>query len=428
MTLNINHVQKNKLINTVYGYLNGADITKVRAILNATCNETEADAKSLYKSILVYPKIEEELFKMLQVPESMQKNYRNKEHLFELLTHLHQDGYSHGHLAHFLTLIDKTKYHNYKGTKIAILSSFTLVNISAFFYIYPEYFRKAQQFILSVLPRILFDWIKKTFSILRNLPFIGIIYTSVTFFAFLYQTFYHGLSNLSQKLTAVFFRGAATGLSLTAYIMCFLTAGVATPLTGILFISGSAIDVIQSVVNYCMIRFKPIPKHESTSPTWEIVADHVRQKHQQQHAGKTVWVNLGAAILLTAVVAMWCFFPPSILLTLGCMAATVVVSGVKYLTLSHIEAQYTEKLQRSLQTAAKTLTPIEEKPLHTPLMTPQLTTVHEATTSTAVTQQKQDAVITPISASSRGTFFHQAASQNMSASNDDANPSLQLRT
>lgn len=427
MSLNINHIEKNKLLSTVYRYLDGEDIAKIKADLNISCNKAEAHAKTLYKSIVVDVKIENALFNILQVPQSAQKNYRNKEDFLKLLTHLHQDGYSHGHLAHLLVLIDKTKYHNYKGIKLAILSSFTLINVGAFFHIYPEYLKKAQQFILSVLPRIIFDWIKKTFSILQNLTFIGIIYTSVTFLSFFYHTFYHGFSNLSQKLTATLFKGTATSLSLTAYVICFLAAGVATPLTGILFISSSALDVVQSVVNYCMIRFKSAPKDQAASPTWEILADKVRRENQRQHAGKTVWINLGTALLLTGLVTMWCFFPPSILLTIGCMATSLAINTIKSLVLSRIETQYTVKLQHALQAAAKTLPPSSDACENDALIAPQLRAHNEPTTLKLRPQPKPVEVITPVSNTSRGTFFHHPVAEKVVSSNDKASTSLQLR-
>jgi hypothetical protein len=353
--LDINHLQKSKLIKTVYAYLNGGDTGQIRTTLAQLCNDTESDAKSLYQSILTYPDIEDTLFDMLRVPKDKQKNYRDKINLFSLLTHLHQDGWGHGHLSFLLTLINDTTYHHYRGTKSSILSSIMLINTGAFFYRYPQYFHNTLRFISTVLPRIILEWVKKTFSILQNITFIGMSYTTFMFLIFLYKTFYHGLSNLNQKLTAVFFRGSATGLSMAGYILCFLAAGVATPLTGILFISGSAIDVVESVISYLMIRLKPMSKKDVHNQTWHDIADQARQESQRKQAGKSVWIKLSAALIVTAIVAIWCFFPPSLVLTLTCMAAISVIGVVKSLILSSIESKYTEKLQKTLQTAAQSL-------------------------------------------------------------------------
>jgi len=360
--LDMNQLQKNKLINVVYDYLNGVDTSIVRATLTVLCNETEGDARSLYQSILVYPENENALFKMLRVPQNKQKNYRDAMNLFELLTHLHQDGYGHGHLGFLLRLINDTKYHHHLGLKRAVASSIIIMSTAAFFYIYPQYFQQTRRFIATILPRILLDWIKKTFSILRNITFIGMGYSIITFLLFLYQTFYHGFSNLNQKLTAVFFKSSATSLSLAGYILCFLAAGVATPLTGVLFISAAGVDVIESLVSYFMIRLKPLFKPNPNDSTWNELADRARQINQREQALKSMWVKLGGALLVTGLVAVWCFFPPSLILTLTCMASITVVGLIKAAMLSSIESGYTEKLQKKLQSVAESYISNETPP------------------------------------------------------------------
>ena len=319
---NNNSTQNNELINTIYKYLDGGETAEIREILNKLYNDSSINRLDLDQPILVNNEIENTLFKMLCVPEDKQNHYRHKNNLFQLLDHLNQDNFGHGHLGFLISLIDHAKYNSYRQKKNPLSFLVRLVALMVFF-------------------------------ILRKPVFINTGYTSFSFLRFLYRTFRHGLSNLKQKLLDLFFRGLATGLSLAGYILCFLAAGVTTPLITILFISSEAIDLVQNLTNYFMIRLKPINKQEAGLVTWDYIADQERQKNQQEQAEKSVWINLGAALLVTGIFVILLFFPQGLIPPLVCMMTFGIIAAVKSALLSSIESECLENLQKALQNAKK---------------------------------------------------------------------------
>lgn len=346
---------KNKLIDVIYHYLDGQDLAITRQKLATLSQENHMDVKKLYQSLVVYPHLETQLLTTLRVPKQYQKHYKKKPNLYELLTHLHQDGYGHGHLKYLLTLIEDTQYKPYKNLQITGSLLAVVLSIATLFYFKPKYFRATLQLISKALPQLLIKIGKKIAGVPAGLTLVGMVYTSALYLYFLYRTFSYGVSNFNQKFFDLFFRTSATALSLAGYTLCFLASGAASPLTAILFISGSAVDVVESLFTYCTIRFKSLPERNSLEQTWNVLSNHARKESQQNHAGKELVVKLTAALMITALVTIWCIFPPSLLITLGCLISIGVVGFIKSSILNRLDANHTAKLQSTLQSIKQEL-------------------------------------------------------------------------
>lgn len=337
-----------KLIEAVFLYLNGERVSLVQGTIVAISAESEDDAIELYKKIKADKSIEDRLFSALRVPQSKQRFYANASSLFDLLAHLHQDGYGFGHLGHLLSIIEETKYNFYRRLRTASLIVLAAAGLGSFAYVKPEQIYRLITFITDRLPELVLEWIRRTFSLLKNLTFIGAATTCLRYVMFIYLTFYHGISNLSQKLTALLFRTIATGLNLTAYALIFRAAGVATPLSGLLFIAASSIGIIESVARYLMIRYKPAPKDE-TATGWTLRAEQIREENQQNFTIQEMIIRVFFALMIAAVITTWCFIPGSILLTLGFMAGMSALSSIESLVFSKLETHHAVKLQQKLE-------------------------------------------------------------------------------
>lgn len=339
-----------KLTETVFLYLNGERVSLVQGTIVALSTESEEDAEKLYKKIPVTSDLEAQLFRLLRVPPNQHKFYVNKPHLFSLLAHLHQDGYGSGHLGYLLSLISETKYYFYRRLNRMGFIAFLISGVGIFLRLKPEQAARLSQFIVNRLPTILLDWFQKTFSLLKNLTFIGALYSLGRYVMFLYDTFYHGFSNLSQKLTALSFRTLATSLNLAAYGIIFWASGVATPLSGFLFIAASFMSAVESLAHYIVIRYRPVAKDNHIEDAWLKRADEIREENQQQFATKEMFIRVFFALLVTAIVTAWCLFAPqSILLTIGFMAALMVAGQIESLIFSKLEARNASHLQTQLQ-------------------------------------------------------------------------------
>lgn len=336
------NAQQDILSEIVTSYLRGEEISSIRSRLRAVCSEKKQNASALYREITASPEITKNLYPLLQVPGEKQDSYGNNQTLLTLLTRLNKDGHDYDHLAYLLGLIDQTKYtRSWRNTLIvgALLS----VGLGGFFYLKPDYFHTLQHLITVILPRFVLAWLEKTFSLLRNIPLIGIVYTSSSLIWQTIQMLYYGVSHASQTWTAFAFKTASISASLAGYVVCLLAAGVANPVTSMLFITSSIIDVAESFVTFYMINQRPCPTSDSPEQV-------MRYQAQQQRAAHTLWVKLTAATLITAAVTIWCVCPPSLLIMLSCMASIHLVGFIKCAIIEHINSKSAISLQKSLST------------------------------------------------------------------------------
>jgi hypothetical protein len=392
--------QQERAINSVFDYLHGASVPVIHALLEENCNKIKQSSKETYQLIQVSPEVRQRLFSLLLVPKNKQKCYNNTTSLRVLLTRLDQDGYGHNHLVHLLHLINTTKQKQ-AWLPALMTSLLSLTGLGVFFYIKPGYFKTAYQFLLTHVPRLL-KGLMKTFSILRNVPLLGMAYSSASLIWHGLQTFYYGTSNLSPKLTSMFFSTLTHGLSIAGYALCFMASGVATPLTSMLFVMSASVDMVRSLVNYGMLRQKAYPPLGSLENTWEAHADHARQKTQRNHAVDALWTNFMIALLSTAVITTWCFFPPSIVLTLGCMSAILLMKFVKSIIMNHLNEKHAVTLQTRLQLidaplASQGITPA---PMQTMKSAPPVVTA-DLTPTRKLVHHKQNAPST----TSHSSFF-----------------------
>ncbi len=410
--------QSKKLTEAVFLYLNGERVSLVQSTIVALSVESEKDAKALYKAIKVDTKLEQQLFLALRVPKAQQKFYTNAPHLFALLTHLHQDGYGFGHLGHLLAIIDETQYNFYRRLQTAGLFTTALAGIGATAHFQPERALRILAFIISRLPLILLEWLRRTFSLLKNLTFIGAAYGVFRYILFIYNTFYHGFSNLTQKLSALFFRTLAMGLNLGAYGIIFLSAGIPTPLSASLFIAASFVGVIESVARYIVIRYKPAPKDNTIQDRWIMEADLIRENNQRHFAVKEMLLRVFFALAIATIVTVWSFIPGSIFLTLGFMAGIAVLGWIESLAFSKLESKNTIKLQKILHEASEPEASISEHlPIRSIINMPALRpeaekSTHQHTEAPSSAPLTLSANTSKISTAQQGLFKYQPLERN----------------
>ena len=334
--------QQDLLSDIVMQYLSGAEISSIRAHLIAASSEKKQDARALYNDRPASLAIRTTLYSLLRVPEEQQLSYPEDLKLLTLLSRLNIDGHDYDHLAYLLGLIDETTYKRSWRNEL-IVGALLSVGLAGLFYLKPDYFYRLQDLITVILPRVVLAWLEKTFSLLRNIPLIGIVYTSSSLIWQTIQMLYYGVSHASQTWTAFAFKAASIIASLAGYVVCLLAAGVANPVTSMLFITSSIIDVAESFFTFYMINQRP-------SPNEDFPEQVMRYQAQQQRATHTLWVKLTAATLITAAVTIWCVCPPSLLIILSCMASIHLVGFIKWAIVEQIDKKACISLQKSLKT------------------------------------------------------------------------------
>ena len=344
--ITMSHAHQKELIQVIFDYLKGKSLDQIQAQLKLSCDETSARAKQQYQSIQISPELKQAIFKALKVPNNHHQNYQHHQNVLDLISHLHQDGFGHDHLSYLLYLIETT--HPKRSWLQFIQNTVFYTAASG----------------LSLFALLKTIGLKRILAIFANVPLVGMIISLTSYFRSIYEIFYYGLSNLNSKLISFSFKTSALILTLTAYTLLFMAPAVLSPLMGILFVSSSALDFVLSLTQYLMIKLSPI--HRPESQNWEDLAHHARKINQQHRTQTTTWIKLAAALLITATIATWCFFPPSLILVITCISLIHAIGLIKTAILRQVDYEYTHQLQQELVKLNTNITPKSYKLIKQP--------------------------------------------------------------
>ena len=331
-----------KLKTIVLQYLNGDTLSNLKFRLQAESFELKTSCKSLYQSITIKNKQDDPLITAIlhslnikksepaSLPGRYEKLLEKSNNLYELLKNLCHD--SHHHVDYLLQEIEKTNPAT-NWTFIFMLGALISAGLGALFYAYKEYIEAIAERFVRTFPSIV-NW-------------LGVIYTGLILAWNWYNTFAHGTVTTIEKSSRLFFKTLAAGLTISAYILSYLAAGAMTFPAAMLLALSSSIDVIQSAFNWFRseheLQALAIPGAEAD---WEVIAEYERTKSFHQLDKNAVWIKIGAAILITIAAGIWNFFPPSLLITISCIAFISLIELTKH----SIQAQMEESYARNLQT------------------------------------------------------------------------------
>jgi hypothetical protein len=365
--------QTNQLKEIVLHYLHGEALSVVSVLLQTQCAEFKISSKSLYKSITLENAQNDPfilaIFSSLNIkksnpsaPHPYEKLLKKSNNLYDLLTCLYHDGYH--HLGYLLRLIEHTKPKpNWAMVFIwgAVFSA--LLGSILYLWKWKEYIETTADWFIHSFPYFI-ESLGKTFSVLRNISLLALSYYMLGLLWNWYETFANGTTTTTDKLNSLVFKNLTYGLTILAYALSYVDSGAMGLFPAFLFVLGSSIDVFQSVFEYyrSLHALQTITVPPSNAE-WEIVAEYERAKDLHQHPLQSVWVKLSAAILTTIAIAIWCFFPPSVIINTCCITFIALIGLAKQSIMNNYEEIYANNLQKNLRQIG---TPI--KPEYTPAL------------------------------------------------------------
>lgn len=92
--------------------------------------------------------------------------------------------------------------------------------------------------------------------------------------------------------------------------------------------------------------------------SWGTYARYLRDENYYEYSQKTAWIRLGLASLSTAAVLIWCFSPPSLLLSVCCMSFNVLMNVAQCTWINATRRHQAHVLQEKLS-AIDQIKPIE---------------------------------------------------------------------
>lgn len=348
--------QSTKLVDIIIDYLVvGAPISVIKVRMQYECERFKTNGKSLYKSMAINQLEERSIHAILSSlkikpksnPSQLDGYYeillKNSKSLHELLTKLSHDG--HQQIRYLLGLINHTKPAT-NWTIPLLLAAVSSAGLGIFFYL-------KKQYLDTVI-----DWFSKTFpsvvkwlAMLRNLPLLGLMNTGLG----LIWTWYNTLANGSgyaakpKRLSSLAFKTLTAALAMCAYYLCFLASGAMTiPAASLFFLSACIVLVKNSInlyKNAKILRNMPDPNGQGE---WEELAEYERAKNYHQRSRASLIIKLLAAIFTTIAVTLWNCFPPSMIITISCMAFILLTNLTKRTLVSAINEKYANKLQEDI--------------------------------------------------------------------------------
>lgn len=348
--------QKKSLKTIILDYLQGTPNSVTQVCLQTQCAEFETSCKNLYQMVGVDANDDDFLIAILgslNITPSQgeagtyEKLLRKSGNFYELLIHLSHDG--HHHVTYLLNLIENTKPKK-NWTLILLAASILTAGVGTFFHFQKPYFEALANWFNRTFPFVV-NWFGKTFSLLRNIPILGIVTNSLLLSWSWYRTFSNGTTSTAHKLKSLLFKSLTGGLTIAAYALSYVANGAMMTASAVLFVLSSSIDIIESLYgwyqNNQLMRHTKRPQGDRAS--WKACAEYERLRQGNQASKQSLWVKLSAASLTMIAVGIWSFFPPSLLLTLSCIAFISLVSLTKKAFISHCNDMLAENLQTNLR-------------------------------------------------------------------------------
>ncbi|HHF7349644.1 TPA: hypothetical protein ACPSKE_002854 [Legionella feeleii] len=338
----------NSIKEIVLHYLHGEETALIRARLTVQAKALNCDGRTLIKSIGLPPDdaFITAILGSLAIPLERQRELLGEaDNLYELLLLLYQD--NHHHLKALFKLIDATSKP--KSSLSVLLPVVGLTGSGALAFFNRDLIRQAALWLKETVSPFLN---RVTSQILpRHLALAGLVYQVAGLGAQTYSTLSGSKKGTAAKAGSLIFHGLSAGFAIAAYTLCYLAAGLMTTTVASLFVASAGIDVLKGLVTLLQSLYtdKAASSLLSTDAPWEVLASAHRAESHRRNAWQTVGIKFSAATTSTAIVALWCFSPPGLLLSGGCMAAIALTGFAKTRAVSWNQARLAENLQHRLR-------------------------------------------------------------------------------
>lgn len=269
-------------------------------------------------------------------------------HLLETLYSNNHNGYP--RLPLLLQLINKTNPESSWTNTLIVLTLLSML-LALFFYLENAYVLQMIDW-LQHTGLVFFDWIKRTFSATYNVNLLGIAYNALGWAWSFYKVINNTIS--VDRINAFLFKTIRSSLTSLGYLLAYFANGVFTGFAACLFVLSASMDVFESYYAFKIIKDNPkqapiLPKTNGLSNNQLEWQEYEESCSLYEQASYAFWVKVGAAGISTAVVSIWCFFPPSLFVTAFCMMFIPLVAKTKSSILARMHYQYANDLQNKIE-------------------------------------------------------------------------------
>ncbi len=335
------------LFNVLENYLNGTEPGITCATLQAICDDEHHGGKSAL-ALYQKAKLSKENFKKLhQRLQTQSTTFYPRYSLYDWIQSLSQRDCGHRQLEDFHYILQQITPHETYTTELSIATLITALGGIDLFLV-PAHMQAVEAAIHRLTPLVI-NFLKTTFSVLKNIQVVLFSYTALCVPLQLYHSLYYDTFRSPEKRFQKWLAGTLPpALSLISYYLCYTANGVFTPTATLLFIVSSLVPVAHSWYNRSQL--KPIGEPPSEDAPIDVKRDYIRQVERLERTKETIRVNLGASVLTSISVILWCLLPPSFFVTIASVLFINLVGFTQSAMLNHTHKKGAEKLQRELRT------------------------------------------------------------------------------
>lgn len=284
---------------------------------------------------IVHEQISEKIKKILailNIPQNRWDDYLKSNTVYDFLEQLSKDG--HDQINDILKVLD-TKFSLSKLEWI--LGGIFSATIIAVIFSNPA---------LSGVVAVLKEFVTSAIG----LPILSVIYTGA--FA-IYSVSQNQLDNrkpLFNRFRDGFFLLANSILNLVAYGLLIGASAVMAPVAGVLFVAASAVDVVKEI--FTLIQGYIQYKNEMSLPEGNpLVIEQSRARREFGYAKhrNALLINMVTSMFLAGIIAVSCFIPGGVFVSIACVAAMGLVYTAKTIANSQNEEIMRVGLQKELK-------------------------------------------------------------------------------
>ncbi|MFY7698245.1 MAG: hypothetical protein ACOVQX_05485 [Legionella sp.] len=349
----------------VLEYIQGETILGTRLLLEDECNKKRLNADEIFKSIpikslSIAPGEDEHadeivinILSMLNITNDKLEynNLINSESLYEFLMKLSHDGNE--HITYLLKIIEKTKPEQ-NWSLIYIYGTVISTLLGVFFYVQKDLLISLINWLDVSCPTLII-WLAQTFSVLRNIPLLGILFNSGKLLWDWHQTLANGTTLTQEKYSILLFSSLTTGLTIIAYLLSYLADGTMTIPATVLFIISTSIDIFKNLFEFFKAKkaiTHLVPPHESEM-SWRIHAQYERDLNKNKKLVESSKISIIAATSSTLTIIMWGILPANLVLTISYLTIITLIDLTKKSLIDNMDDTYAAKLQDLLRKRAR---------------------------------------------------------------------------
>lgn len=197
-----------------------------------------------------------------------------------------------------------------------------------------------------------FTFIQKVMALALFFPVVGLVFTTVIATYSVYKKQSDERISYLQRCRDNAFLVANTVFKIAAYSVTLAAVTTMVPVASILNVVASVINIIREVVNIIALG-----KQDSPVALGALISEqqqHVRDKINYTKLRNSIIINIASATALTAVVALWCFIPGGVFISVAAFVLMGLISLTEFLLQKYNE----NKMEASLQ---QQFTDLEEK-------------------------------------------------------------------